>query len=124
MKIEKQKFRALIDSGAEVSLMHTRVYNALKWAPKNLKKNVNINLQSVNGGNIGVKGQAQIDFEIKGQKLKHKFLIVENMNRNLILGRDWMVQNGVRLYFDLGCFRIGKTYVPLKKTSMWHLFSG
>ena len=40
------------------------------------------------------------------------------MNQNLILGRDWMVQNGVRLYFDLGCFLVGKTYLPLKKIFM------
>lgn len=33
------------------------------------------------------------------------------MNRNMILGRDWIKQKGVRLYFDLGYLRIGKTYV-------------
>ncbi|CAG2230048.1 unnamed protein product [Mytilus edulis] len=34
-------------------------------------------------------------------------------NRNAILGRDWLVKFGVRVYFDLGCLRINKTYVPL-----------
>ena len=29
------------------------------------------------------------------------------------LGRDWLIKNGVRLYFDLGSLRIGKTYVPM-----------
>ncbi|VDI50167.1 Hypothetical predicted protein [Mytilus galloprovincialis] len=37
------------------------------------------------------------------------------MNRNVILGKDWLVQNGVRLYFDLGCLRIQKNYVPLEE---------
>jgi hypothetical protein len=37
------------------------------------------------------------------------------MNRNVILGKDWLTQNGVRLYFDLGCLRIGKCYVSLEE---------
>jgi hypothetical protein len=37
------------------------------------------------------------------------------MNRNLILGRDWLVQNGIRLYYDLGCLRIGQMYVPIEE---------
>lgn len=32
----------------------------------------------------------------------------------MILGRDWLKQNGVRLYFDLGYLRVGKTYVRLE----------
>ncbi|VDI78111.1 Hypothetical predicted protein, partial [Mytilus galloprovincialis] len=41
--------------------------------------------------------------------------IDKDMNRNVILGKDWLVQNGVRLYFDLGCLRIQKNYVPLEE---------
>ena len=33
IKINKQKFRALLDSGAEVSLIHTKVYKSLKNKP-------------------------------------------------------------------------------------------
>ena len=35
------------------------------------------------------------------------------MNRNIILGRDFLINNGVRLYYDLGALRIGKQFVPL-----------
>ena len=30
-----------------------------------------------------------------------------------MLGRDWMIDNKIRIYYDLGCLRIGNTYVPL-----------
>ena len=93
--------------------MHVRVFKSLKQAPKLTKKS--LNLQSVNGSPLSVLGCADIDFDIKGTKQKHNFCIVKNMNRNLILGRDWMTQNGVRLYFDLGCLRVGKTYAPLEE---------
>jgi hypothetical protein len=33
----------------------------------------------------------------------------------MILGREWLKQNGVRLYFDLGYLRIDKTYVRLEE---------
>ena len=64
---------------------------------------------------LDVKGCAEISFEIKREKLKHVFYVVGNINRNLISGRDWMKQNGVRLYFDLGFLRVGKTYAPLEE---------
>ena len=35
------------------------------------------------------------------------------MNRNLILGRDWLKQFGVHMYYDIGCIRIGKSYVKI-----------
>ena len=37
------------------------------------------------------------------------------MNRNIILGREWLKQNGVRIYFDLGYLRIRNTYIRLEE---------
>ena len=39
---------------------------------------------------------------------------MKNLNRNAILERDWLIQNGVRMYFDLGTLRIREEYVALK----------
>ena len=101
IKINKQKFRALLDSGAEVSLIHTKVYKSLKNKPK-LKKQTAL-LQSVKGDSIDVDGCALIEYEIGKEKQEHEFFIVPQMNRNIILGRDWLKQFGVHMYNDLGC---------------------
>ena len=45
----------------------------------------------------------------------HGFYVSPSINRNFILGRDWLVQNGVRLYFDLGILKYGDTTVPLEE---------
>jgi len=37
------------------------------------------------------------------------------MNRNIILGKDWLTGNGVRVYYDLGAMRIKNVYVPLQE---------
>ena len=74
----------------------------------------NASLQTVNGEPLKLDGCAEVSFEMGGLKLSHSFYIVLNMNRNIILGRDWLEKNGVRMYFDLGCIRINQTYIPLQ----------
>ena len=113
IKIQKQKLRALIDSGAEVSLMHRKVFDSLKKKPK--LKNRKAFLQSVNGSELTVDGLAEISFEIGGLRMSHPFYVVNDMNRNLILGKDWLFTRGVRVYYDLGCIRVNNVYVPLQE---------
>ena len=102
--IGKQKFRCLVDTGAECSLMHRRVYDNLKNKPKLLKKN--INLQSANGTQLKVDGCVNVQFRIGGTDLSQDFYVIRDLNRNLILGLDWLKQNNVRIYFDLRSLRI------------------
>ncbi|CAG2255163.1 unnamed protein product [Mytilus edulis] len=113
IKFQNQRYRALVDSGASVSLIHKRIFETLRDKPKLLKKTAN--LQSVNGGSLHVEGCANLTFKIGSTKVTQLFYVVRDMNRNVILGKDWLVQNGVRLYFDLGCLRIQKNYVPLEE---------
>jgi hypothetical protein len=107
------KFRALIDSGAEVSLIHSRIFASLKDKPKVFKRKAH--LQSVSGQALNIEGCANITIKIGKTEVTQLFYIVKDMNRNVILGKDWLTQNGVRLYFDLGCLRIGKCYVSLEE---------
>ena len=90
--------------------MHRRVYDNLKNKPKLLKKN--INLQSANGTRLQVDGCVNVNFRIGGTEVSQDFYVVRDLNRNMILGLDWLKQNNVRIYFDLKSLRInGKTYV-------------
>lgn len=109
----KNKFRSLVDSGAEVSLIQRRVYKSLTKKPKLLKRNAG--LQSVNGGFLETDGYINLSFKIRNTDCMHSFYISPSINRNFILGRDWLVQNGVRLYFDLGKLRIGESTIPLQE---------
>ena len=48
--------------------------------------------------------------------MSQDFYVIRDLNRNLILGLDWMKQNTVRIYMDLNCHRInGKHYVNLEE---------
>ena len=108
-----QKLRALIDTGAEVSLMKRSTYESLRnkgWLQKK-----RVNLQSVSGNLLTVHGYAEIPFKIGGVRMTHGFYIVKDMNRSVIMGRDWMKNYGVRIYFDLKKLRVKGTFVDLEE---------
>ena len=112
-KIGKLRYRTLIDSGAECSLISKKMYQNLSIKPT-LSKNIP-QLQAANGGSLSVIGQINLTFTMNGLSMNQKFYVTDGLNRNFILGRDWLKQFGVRIYFDLGMLRINKTYVKLEE---------
>ena len=98
LNVGKQKYRALVDSGAELSLMRYLVYNNLSNKPRFFKKN--ICLQSVSGQALKIDGCVNLTFLVKGLTMTHTFIVVKDMNQILILGRDWLKQNWIRMYID------------------------
>lgn len=100
LKIQGQKYRALIDSGAECSMIHRRVYNSLKNPPK--LKPVNCLLQSVRGDLIETDGVLDLEFQMGSERLTHSFIVSPELNRSALLGRDFLFLHSARDYFDLG----------------------
>ena len=45
--------------------------------------------------------------------MSHKFYVIRNLNRNVIIGLDWLKSRGVRVYHDLSSIRVHETYIPL-----------
>ena len=41
--------------------------------------------------------------------MSQKFYVTDGLNQNFILGRDWLKEHGIHMYFDLGMLRIGRT---------------
>ena len=73
-------------------------------------------LQSANGSELKCDGCVTVQICIGGTKMSQDFYVIRDLNRNLILGLDWMKQNNVRNYMDLKCLRInGKHYVDLEE---------
>ena len=76
-------------------------------------REIRIKLQSVSGNPIQVKGAATLHFTLGGEHSDTEFIVVDNINRNIILGRDWLIKNGVRLYYDLKKLKFKTAYVDL-----------
>jgi hypothetical protein len=87
-------FRALVDSGAEVSLIHSRVFVNLKDKPKVFKKKAH--LQSVNGQALNIEGCANITIKIGKTEVTQLFYIFKDMNRNDI---ECYLQSSMEIVF-------------------------
>ena len=92
--------------------MRRDVYDSLKKKPKLIRQTANV--QSVNGGPLDIDGYIYVKFVIGTTAVTQQFYVSRNMNRKVILGNDWLTENGVRVYHDLGCIRFNGTYVPLQ----------
>lgn len=113
IKIEKNKFRALVDTGAEISVIKSTVLESLREKPE-IKK-IEMNLRTANGSPLIVQGVARLQIKVGSQYIRHDFVVTKNLKRNVILGRDWLKQNSVRMYFDLGAIRLGSEYIALQE---------
>ena len=113
IKIWKSRFMTLIDTGADASLISKKMYNKLPHKPK--LNRVTPRLQTASGESLSIIGQTTISFTMNGLPITQKFFVTDGLNRNFILGRDWLKEHRVRLYIDLGMLRICRTYVKLEE---------
>ena len=105
-------YRSLIDTGSELTLLNERIYDSLMYKPMIIKDK--LTLHSANGSDMTVLGRINLDFKIQGLKFNHNFVVVRDLTRNVILGRDFLIENGARLYFDLNKIRIRNVYIPME----------
>ena len=82
---------------------------------KNKPKLQRHKLDLMTAGNtpLHIDGLSEFEFMIGGLKMTHKLHVVRNLNRNVIVGLDWLQSRGVRVYHDFGCIRVNGTYFPL-----------
>ena len=107
--------RSLIDCGADLSLINTRILKYLENCPKLLPQTVN--LQTVKGKTIDVIGSVELKFSLRGKEMIHKFYVCSDISRNMILGRDWMAKYGVQLFFDTNVIRMRGCVAPMIEDS-------
>ena len=88
VKLEKQRYITRVDSGAECSLMHRRIHDQLKNKPRLINKK--ICLQSTNGTELNCDGCITVQNCIGGTEMSQDFYVIRDLNRNLILGLDWL----------------------------------
>ena len=102
-----------MDTGAAVSLIHKRLYESLKINSR--IEPTNLTLQSASGSRLNVLGTTVLKFKVNRLELQHTFVIVNNLSRNCILGKDFLAANSCRIYFDLNCIRIKGEYVAMQE---------
>ena len=113
VKVKKREYKALVDTGAEVSIISSRVYDQLYPRPELKKKRMR--LQAANGTLMRIKGETSLNFKVGSQKVRQDCVVIKELNRLIILGRDWLRSYGVRVYFDLGAIRLNNELIALEE---------
>ena len=111
--INNTKMKALFDTGATKSVMSGKMYRNLKLGPLD-----DSNLPSVvgaNGSSLGVMGciRCTIAFEKDEDKFDQTFLVCENLQRGVILGKDFARQNCAGVYWTPHNTRVLHTILRL-----------
>ena len=97
--INNTKMKTLFDTGATKSVMSGKMWRDLKLGPLDYR-----NLPSVvgaNGSSLGVMGRIRctIAFKKDEDKFDQTFLVCENLQRGVILGKDFTRQNCAGVYW-------------------------
>ena len=111
--IGKTRWRALIDTGADISVMSERMHKKLR--NKSGIKPVSQALQGAGGKPLKVKGVTNLSFQLGKKEYNQKFYVVKEASRNLILGIDFLKKNQARIYFDLEKLRLNGEYIDLDR---------
>ena len=74
ISIGSSKFRGLVDTGAELSVMSKRAYDLKNKSTLEITK---VNLKSVNGNSLYVRGRVELKFKIGSIYVEHPFLLLK-----------------------------------------------
>ena len=112
INFQKNRVRALVDTGAEVSLINYKVFQNLKQKPK--IRPPPSSLHCANGGPLHIKGVTELNFKLGEEMFTHTFYVVTNLFRNCLLGNDFLEKEGAVINLQIMKLRINKAYVNLE----------
>jgi len=114
---ERRLIVALIDTGADISVLHPAVaalmpiqtLAKLKTEPKNKRV-----IRAVNGGVIRAFGELPLKIGLGEKSFSHDFLVLPNVTTPLIIGWDMMQLAKAQINLRRGEFCLKNVCVPLK----------
>ena len=111
----KKKVYALVDSGADISLISREAFNQI--AAKNKfefsTKNC-IPLQTASGQRVKNFGTVVLEVKMAGFNRMYKFQIIDGLKNQVLLGNDFLSDFGVQLDFAHKTLNIEGNVIPLR----------
>ena len=116
IKIKNAELKAIVDSGAEVTLISSDLAKRLRL--RVTKMNDNIRYIAANNEVIPHKGFTILDISIGQWKTKQKAIVVHHLTAEILLGTDWLAQYGVSLNYEKKLLTCGKFSAKLITTKI------
>ncbi|MCP4270281.1 MAG: retroviral-like aspartic protease, partial [Candidatus Brocadiaceae bacterium] len=121
IQIGQMQYSALLDSGADISVIKLSLTESLKkqnrltsWDtnPKESRE-----CRGADGSTLKTSGIATLEFSIDDQKFESPFLVLDNLTQDCIIGRIFMKANKMNLDFGTNSVTINNQSYPLGKNS-------
>ena len=114
----KKRLFALVDSGADISLITSHVLKSLPRDCVTTIRDTSIHVSGVTGKSLSILGAVKLNFSIGKSSLSHVFYVVKEMTKPAILGADFLSAVGAKLDYGGKTLAIGKTVVLLKDKAL------
>jgi len=105
IKIKDRKVLALIDSGAEMTLISRNLASTLQQTINPLTTPTRF--VAANRQTIPTSGWTTLLMKLGPLNTTHKAIVVENLSTDLLLGTDWLKKNGADVNFGKNLLIIG-----------------
>ncbi|KII65319.1 hypothetical protein RF11_02739 [Thelohanellus kitauei] len=96
--VNGQKVDMLVDSGADLTLLDHRLLAG--WTEQLVLENARTKLVNASDVDILIVGKAVLSYEIDEQTINHSTFLVKGLNRECILGVDFLRATRARLDFE------------------------
>lgn len=100
------KTNALVDTGADISVMSKQFLNKTGFTHGQLKPTSCKTIIAVNGQHVRILGKIQLCISIQNKSFNHLVHVLDNLHHSLILGRDFLKRNEAKLDFSTDTFEL------------------
>ncbi|KAL9979865.1 hypothetical protein ACROYT_G017589 [Oculina patagonica] len=112
--IEGHEFPSLVDTGAAVTAVNVNVWNKyLKNTHSNLSSSNSEIVTTVNGCPLKLLGKALVKFVIHSEVFIFEAHVIEGLNYDIILGRDFLQKFSSKIDFDKAKIEFSQQEDPL-----------
>ncbi|XP_033116961.1 UBA domain-containing protein Mud1-like, partial [Anneissia japonica] len=112
--VEGHKVSALIDTGANISLLSNQFRKSNKFLKSRGLQKVFTRAKAVDGSPLDIIGCVQVNLRIGDVTLNHNFHVTSSMERPMILGWDFLRSNGAVIDLQTGVIKIADTVTSFR----------
>ena len=106
-----KKVRALVDTGASVSLVSSKTYRQL--GRKERLRPVDLHLSQADSSRMRIEGMTWLPFQLARTRGDMKVYVAPDLCGELILGSDWLRQHKAQIRFDPVSLTLDGEEIPL-----------
>ena len=106
LKLKNKEIGAIVDSGAESTIINKNLAEKLKLKIANHRSDVKY--IAANGQSLNMVGYCFLDLCISGKKIKQMAVVIDNLSTQLLLGTDMLSNYGMIINYSNKTLTIGE----------------